>query len=285
MAASALLAAGQRVGMAEAEVRTDQEAEHEHGSPWPFVIAIGAVIGYVGLVISVPLLVFGVIIFLAGAVGWLRDDLHSVSRAVYGTATAISEKFRHVSDRKLAVWLFLATEIMFFSALIGTSWTLRFRNSYGLPWATPGQILDVPITALNTFILFASSLTMVEALASIERGDEKRMRRFLVLTLVLGIAFLAIQAREFYTLYFIEGLTFTSAPHGVNPLYGQTFFVQTGTHGAHVTAGVFALTYTTIKAWKGGFTKENHEGVELVALYWNFVDVVWIFLFTIVYLI
>jgi heme/copper-type cytochrome/quinol oxidase subunit 3 len=272
--------------MAEAEVRSEHEAEHEHGSPWPFVVAIGAAIAYVGLVISIPLLVFGVIVFLAGAVGWLRDDLHSVSRAVYGGATAVAAKFRHVSDRKLAVWLLLATEVMFFSALIGTSWTLRFRTSSVLtPWALPGQVLDVPITALNTFILFASSLTMVEALASIERGDQKRMRRFLICTLLLGIAFLAIQAREFYTLYFIDGLTFTHAPDGINSLYGPTFFVQTGTHGAHVLAGVFALSYTTIKAWRGGFTKENHEAVELVALYWNFVDVVWIFLFTIVYLI
>ena len=274
--------------MAEAEGIKLHEPEHfhEHGSPWPFIVAIGATLTYAGLVTLLPLMIFGIIVFVAGAVGWLRDDLHTISKPITGAVTAVGDAFRHVSDRKLAVWLLLATEIMFFAAIIGTAWTLRFRtSSLESPWAYPGQILDIPITAINTFILFASSLTMVEALASIERGEQRRMRAFLVATLILGITFLVVQGREFYTLYFVDGLTFTSAPFGVNPLYGPTFYAQTGTHGAHVLAGVLAVTYTTIKAFKGGFTKENHEALELVALYWNFVDVVWIFLFTIVYLI
>ena len=103
--------------------------------------------------------------------------------------------------------------------------------------------------------------------------------------MLLGTTFLSIQAFEYQKLYFGEGLTFKSAPFGVNPLYGPTFFAQTGVHGSHVTAGVLAMAYITRKAFKGGFTKENHEAVELVGLYWHFVDVVWIFLFTIVYLI
>src|SRR2546425_636001 len=94
-----------------------------------------------------------------------------------------------------------------------------------------------------------------------------------------------VQACEYQKLYCGEGLTFKTAPCGVNPLYGPTFYAQTGVHGSHVTAGVFAMAYITRKAFKGGFTKENHEAVELVGLYWHFVDVVWIFLFTIVYLI
>src|SRR2546426_417238 len=105
------------------------------------------------------------------------------------------------------------------------------------------------------------------------------------LFLATEITFLSIQAFEYQHLYFGEGLTFKSAPFGVNPLYGPTFFAQTGVHGSHVTAGVLAMAYITRKAFKGGFTKENHEAVELVGLYWHFVDVVWIFLFTIVYLI
>src|SRR5438105_6119746 len=102
-----------------------------------------------------------------------------------------------------------------------------------------------------------------------------------------GITFLSIQAFEYQHLYFGEGLTFTHAPlgSGVNPLYGPAFYAQTGVHGSHVTAGVLALAYVTRKAFKGGFTKENHEAIELVGLYWHFVDVVWIFLFTIVYLV
>ncbi|TLZ71324.1 MAG: heme-copper oxidase subunit III, partial [Methanobacteriota archaeon] len=127
--------------------------------------------------------------------------------------------------------------------------------------------------------------TMVEALGAIERGNQKRLRLFLAATLLLGITFLSIQAFEYQHLYFGEHLTFKSAPFNVNPLYGPTFYAQTGVHGSHVTAGVIGMAYVTRKAFKGGFTKENHEAVELVGLYWHFVDVVWIFLFTIVYLI
>src|SRR5436309_2028754 len=176
------------------------------------------------------------------------------------------------------------------TASIGASWTLRLRtttlgDAFQGPWAQPGEILNVPLTGLNTFILICSSLTMVEGLAAAERGDQRKLRIFLLATLLLGMTFLSIQAFEYQKLYFGEGLTFKSAPFGVNPLYGPTFYAQTGVHGSHVTAGVLAMAYITRKAFKGGFTKENHEAVELVGLYWHFVDVVWIFLFTIVYLI
>ena len=272
--------------MAEARVRRHREVNVHHGTPWPFVIALGAAVGYVGLLVSMPMLVLGVLVFAVGAIGWLRDDVHTVPKPFYGVGAALESRLPQVSARKLAVWLFLATEVMFFSAIIGASWTLRFRTSTPTnPWAYSGQILNVPGTAFVTFILICSSLTMVEALAAIERGDQKRLRIFLLATMLLGITFLAFQANEFYHLYFADGLTFSSAPYGVNPLYGPTFFAQTGTHGAHVTAGVLALAYLNIKAWKGGLTKENHETVELIGLYWHFVDVVWIFLFTLVYLI
>lgn len=275
------------------ETRVDAQgvkAEAHHGSPWPFVLAIGMAVGYTGLVLigsdyRYPLLFGGLLIFVVGLLGWLRDDIHVLPKPFFGVGVSQESALGKVSARKLAMWLFLATEIMFFSAIIGSAWTLRFRTADLGPWATPGQILNIPGTAVATFILICSSLTMVEALAAIERGDQRRLRIFLAATLLLGLSFLAFQANEFYHLYFEQGLTFTSAPYGVNRLYGPTFFIQTGTHGAHVTAGVCAMAYTLSKALKGGFTKENHETVELVGLYWHFVDVVWIFLFTLVYLI
>ena len=252
-----------------------------HGSLWPFVLGFGAAIGYAGLVMDLRILGLGVVIFVAGALGWLRDDVRSPSRADYGTLIAPASVVR-VSSRKLATWLFLATEIMFFSAIIGVSWSLRVRSA---DWAEQGEVLNVPLTGLNTFILICSSLTMVEALAAAERGNQKQLKLFLAATLALGITFLSIQGFEYLKLFFEEGLTFTSAPGPINDLYGSTFYIQTGVHGSHVLAGVLAMAYTTIKAFRGGFTKENHEAVELVGLYWHFVDVVWIFLFTIVYLI
>ncbi len=269
-----------------------EEGEEHHGSPWPVIIAIGMTVAYVGIVsVSVPLLLVGLVIFMGGAGAWIHEDIQRPSSAFYGVVSAVQTRLPQVSARKLGMWLVLATEIMFFSAIIGSSWTLRLRTTvpgtlaYGGPWATPGEILNVPLTGLNTFILICSSLTMVEALAAIERGDQRKLRLFLLATLLLGITFVSIQAFEYNKLYFGEGLTFKSAPDGVNPLYGPTFYAQTGVHGSHVTAGVLAMAYLTRKAFKGGFTKENHEAVELVGLYWHFVDVVWIFLFTIVYLI
>jgi heme/copper-type cytochrome/quinol oxidase subunit 3 len=277
--------------MAHSEVAGEGEEEH-HGSPWPVIIAVGMGVGYVGIVLaSIPILLVGVAIFGSGAGGWVHQDLQRPSSAFYGLVAAVESKFPRVSARKLGIWLFLVTEIMFFSAIIGSSWTLRLRTGTpGLPsfqglWATPGEILNVPLTGVNTFVLICSSLTMVEALAAVERGDQRKLRLFSLATLLLGIAFLGIQAFEYQHLYFGEGLTFTRAPFGVNPLYGATFYAQTGVHGSHVTAGVLGLAYITRKAFKGGFTKENHEAVELAGLYWHFVDVVWIFLFTIVYLI
>ena len=277
--------------MAHSEVAGEGEEEH-HGSPWPVIIAVGMGVGYVGIVLaSIPILLVGVAIFGSGAGGRVHQDLQRPSSAFYGLVAAVESKFPRVSARKLGIWLFLVTEIMFFSAIIGSSWTLRLRTGTpGLPsfqglWATPGEILNVPLTGVNTFVLICSSLTMVEALAAVERGDQRKLRLFSLATLLLGIAFLGIQAFEYQHLYFAEGLTFTHAPFGVNPLYGATFYAQTGVHGSHVTAGVLGLAYITRKAFKGGFTKENHEAVELAGLYWHFVDVVWIFLFTIVYLI
>jgi len=279
--------------MAHPEPAGEEEEEH-HGSPWPVIIAVGMGVGYVGIVsASIPMLLVGLVIFAGGAGGWIHQDMQRASSAFYGLATAVESRFPRVSARKLGMWLFLATEIMFFSAIIGSSFTLRLRTgtpglpTFGGPWATPGQILNVPLTGLNTFILICSSLTMVEALAAIERDDKVKHRIFMLATLLLGITFLSIQAFEYQKLYFGDGLTFTHAPigSGVNPLYGPTFYAQTGVHGSHVTAGVLALAYVTRKAFKGGFTKENHEAVELVGLYWHFVDVVWIFLFTIVYLV
>lgn len=272
----------------------DAGDEEHHGSPWPVIIAVGMGIGYVGIVsASIPILLVGVAVFAGGTGGWLRDDMRRPSSAFYGLRAAVESRLPPVSARKLALWLFLVTEIMFFSAIIGASWTLRLRTStpgptFEAPWAAPGEILNVLLTGVNTFILICSSLTMVEALAAIERGDQRKVRYFLLATLLLGITFLSIQAYEYQKLYFSEGLTFTQVPaHAseVNKLYGPTFYAQTGVHGSHVTAGVLAMAYVTRKAFKGGFTKENHEAVELVGLYWHFVDVVWIFLFTIVYLI
>ena len=195
---------------------------------------------------------------------------HTAASEHHGTPT-----WQGIPTTKFAIWLFLASEVMFFAGLIGAYIVLRG----GAPeWPVVSNILNVPLVAGNTFILIVSSVTMVRALAAIEDGDPKGMRRMLLATAGLGIVFLSIQAFEWGALI-NEGTTVSA------DLFGSVFFTLTGFHGLHVLGGVLALLYTIAKAFRGNFTQASHGGVELMGLYWHFVDVVWIFLFTIVYLI
>ncbi len=189
-----------------------------------------------------------------------------------------------VYNQKFGIWVFLLSEVMFFTGLIGSYIILRFAHPEA--FAEPGTVLNVPLTAANTFILIVSSVTMVKAFAAIELGDQVWLRRWLVATVVLGIIFLSIQGVEYVELArhgFVPVVSQYTAEGA--PLYGMTFYVMTGFHGAHVTIGVGCMIFTTVKAFRGKYTQANHAGVEVVGLYWHFVDLVWIVLFTIVYLI
>ena len=179
-----------------------------------------------------------------------------------------------VDNRKLGVWTFLGSEVVFFSSLIVTYVIMSGRAVSG---PTPGQALSISLVAANTFVLICSSLTMVSALASIQKGDQRGLRLWLLATALLGLAFLAGQGFEFVTLY-RQGLTLRSS------LFGASFFTLTGFHGGHVAIGVIAICFVLVRALTGGVTQSNHLAVELVGLYWHFVDVVWIALFATIYL-
>lgn len=193
-----------------------------------------------------------------------------------------------VDSRKLAIWVFLASEVIFFSGLIGTGILLRVLSP-AAEWAEPGEVLNVPLTSLNTFILIVSSVTVVKGLEALQENKHHLFRYFMLATAVLGITFLGIQVYEYIELYG-HGLTFTQyvSEHShetvISP-YGTAFYIQTGFHGAHVFGGVLWLLYIVIKAFGGGYSAEDYMGVEIFGLYWHFVDLVWILLFTIVYLI
>ena len=197
-----------------------------------------------------------------------------------------------VYNLKFGMWVFLLSEVMFFTGLIGAYIILRFARPE--QFAQPGVILNVPLTGVNTFILICSSVTMVKAFAAIENGDQKGLQRWLVATIVLGLVFLSIQFIE-YRVLASEGfvpMAENYAAHGRagghdvlgGPLYGSTFYTMTGFHGTHVSIGVLCLIFTAWKAYRGKYTQANHGGVEIMGLYWHFVDLVWIILFTIVYL-
>jgi cytochrome c oxidase subunit III len=200
-----------------------------------------------------------------------------------------------VYNLKLGMWVFLLSEVMFFTALIGAY--IILRAAHPEHFAAPDVVLNVPLTAVNTFLLICSSVTMVKAFAAIEHGDQRGLRLWLLATVALGSLFLSVQVYEYIQLAhegfvpMAEGYAAVGR-HGEHggpiiggPLYGATFYTMTGFHGFHVLLGVLALIWITIRAFRGKYTQASHGGVETMGLYWHFVDLVWIILFTIVYLI
>jgi cytochrome c oxidase subunit 3/cytochrome o ubiquinol oxidase subunit 3 len=180
-----------------------------------------------------------------------------------------------VSNEKLAMWAFLGSECLLFGALISTYLLYKGRSISG---PTPEDIFDIPYTSVSSFVLLMSSLTMVLALSAIQRGDERRLRLWLLATASLGASFIAGQVYEF-TAFYREGLSLTTS------LFGSSFFTLTGFHGAHVTLGIVMLLSLFGMSMRGALPQARSETVELVGLYWHFVDVVWIVIFTVVYLI
>jgi cytochrome c oxidase subunit 3/cytochrome o ubiquinol oxidase subunit 3 len=174
------------------------------------------------------------------------------------------------------MWAFLGSECLLFGALISVYLLYKGQSLHGT--ISPKDVYDIPYTSVSSFVLLMSSLTMVLALAAIQRGDQHRLRVWLLTTALLGATFVGGQTYEF-TVFIREGLKLHTN------LFGSSFFVLTGFHGAHVTIGVLMLLSLFSLSLKGRLPTEKAETVELVGLYWHFVDIVWIVIFTLVYLI
>lgn len=191
---------------------------------------------------------------------------------------------------KLGMWIFLIGDTMSFGALLAAYAALRAGAGI-IGWVTPDEILGINLTAFMTFLLICSSVTMVKALESIQKGDVGKMCDFLGLTILGGIIFLGLQAYE-WTHLIKHGLTLTGLPeHGLSgdiikgsTLFGPTFYAITGFHGLHVTGGVIYLIVILRNGWNGRYTAEVNHEVEIVGLYWHFVDLIWIMVFTFIYL-
>jgi heme/copper-type cytochrome/quinol oxidase subunit 3 len=179
---------------------------------------------------------------------------------------------------KMAMWAFLGSECLFFGSLISTYLLYRNRASPGSSSPLPRDIYDIPYTSVSSFVLLMSSLTMVLALAAIQRGDLRGLRAWLMATATLGMVFIGGQIYEFTT-FVEEGLTLSASPAG------SAFFVLTGFHGAHVTVGILMLLSLVGISMTGRLMQQDAHKVELIGLYWHFVDIVWIIIFTVVYLI
>jgi cytochrome c oxidase subunit 3/cytochrome o ubiquinol oxidase subunit 3 len=180
-----------------------------------------------------------------------------------------------LSNNKLGMWLFLGSECLLFGGLISTYMLYRGRHSENLG---PDQLWDIPFTSSSSFVLLMSSLTMVLAVSSAKRADDRNTKLWLSITALLGSLFVAGQVYEFTTFY-REGLGYTTS------LFSSSFFTLTGFHGVHVSVGIIMLLSLVGMITKGRIHGDKAEVVELIGLYWHFVDIVWILIFTLVYLI
>jgi cytochrome c oxidase subunit 3 len=177
-----------------------------------------------------------------------------------------------VDARVLGMLLFIASEIMLFGSFFTAYFFIRVSGSE--PWPLPPFHLPVFIAGVNTAILVTSSFSMHWALQSIKRGNRAGLQAGLVLTFLMGLSFLLTQISEYARVGF--------APH--DGAFGTIFYCLTGLHGAHVFVGLTILLFITIRSFRGHFSPEHHHGVEIGGIYWHFVDVMWIVVYSTVYI-
>ena len=185
----------------------------------------------------------------------------------------IANQSSRVDSATLGMLLFIASEIMLFGSFYTIYFFVRVVNN-APEWPPAPFKLPVFVAGVNTIILVTSSFTIHWALQGIKRGNRAALKGGLVLTIALGLTFLLTQAREYSRIGF--------APH--DGAFGSVFFGLTGLHGAHVFVGLTILTFVMIRAFRGHFTPDHHHGVEIAGIYWHFVDVMWIVVYTTVYI-
>jgi cytochrome c oxidase subunit I+III len=269
---------------------------HEEHMSWrPIQLALGVMVSFFGLsfltlgTIAPGVTVAynqqaGVLVLLAGFVidaytllGWASDDTLNKFKFYEG----VTERwpFTSIPKMRLGMWIFLSSDIIVFGAIIASDLYLRVNSP--VAWPIAGSIHDVIIGLILTVVLLTSGLTAVLALMAAKAGENKRLIQYLAITLTLATTFMVIKGAEWYG-YITGSLGFT--PWG-GTLPESTYFFTVGVHGAHVTAGIVLMVYLIQKARKGGFSKDNYMGVENFALYWAFVDIIWMFVFPLFYLI
>lgn len=244
------------------------------------------------------------------------SDIATFPVSLPDTSAKPASQSAPVTPGKLAMWLFLATEIMFFTGLIGSYIVLRAGSpptaysdkfspntaitaisnpeevkffNWPLPYDTAVNPLSIDLTAVNTFILICSSVTMVLALGAAQRDDKKMTTRFLFATMLIGGTFLSVQVYEYYQLMighiYPIGVSATGHFTPDVSLFASCFFTMTGFHGTHVAVGVFMIFCAFLQSLRGTYGANHYASLEYIGLYWHFVDLVWIILFTVVYLI
>ncbi len=249
------------------DIPQDDEHEEIHLPPSslaPLIVAVGATFLLLGVLFK-PFLVLGLGIALFGGLKMARFpevDLHP-------------HFFLELDSRKLGMWTFLGSEVMFFTGLIGSF--IYFKVLRPEDFEAAHEILSLPLATLGTSVLIVSSFAVVMGLEALQSNDRRVFFNWMGLAILLGATFVSIQAVEWATLMH-EGIK-------AKDIFGTAFFATTGFHGLHVLGGVTWLVLLMIRAVRGEYSADNTLGVEMFGLYWHFVDVVWIVLFTVIYLI
>jgi len=211
----------------------------------------------------------------------------------HGETLALREQFDTAEQQKeastLGMWIFLITEVMFFGGMF-LAYTV-YRNLYPTVFAIASSSLDAVIGAINTAVLLCSSFTMVLAVRAAQLGQRKAIILFLILTLILGLTFLGVKAYEWdrkFEEHHVPGPAFHlegTPQQGPAQLFFSLYFAMTGLHALHMVVGVGILTWLLIQTYKGKFSAQYMTPVDVAGLYWHFVDIIWIFLFPLLYLI
>jgi len=228
-----------------------------------------------GVALSPSLALVSLAAILVTTAYWFRDHIRE-KFSIVGERAAENWPFFTQSKEKLGVWVFLASEIIIFGSIISSYLYVRVAS---ITWPAATQTHNLTIGTLNTIILLTSSLSIILALQSIKEGNRKGLIAGLGATMILGVAFLAIKLGFEWPELLAKGFNLSSG------LAADTYYATTGAHAIHVAVGLVAVIYLLAKAVRGGFTVENHHAVENVGVYWHFVDIVWMFLFPLFYLI
>ena len=186
-----------------------------------------------------------------------------------------NDPFGKATTGKLGMWLFIIIDCLSFAGLLIAGAALRASAP---SWPAAGELLNIPLTAFNTFLLICTSFTMVMALNAIQKGDQAGLKKYLTYTMAGGLIFLGIQVYEYYHFIVNDFLLNTS-------IYSGVFYVTTCFHGLHVLSGVIYIACILYAASKGRYSADNWDHVEILGLFWHFVDLVWILVFTVIYLI
>lgn len=252
----------------------NEHSEDKH-SFMPIVISVGVSILLLGLIIYIPLFVAGLIITAVALLKVFKDGFEekfSKSKETPEEAWPLEQQ----GKEKIGVWVFLTSEILIFGSLIAAYVYVRLGSS---SWPIASQTHNVILGMINTIILLTSSLSIVLALYFIRAGNTTGLKVGLTSAFALGSAFLVIKLGFEWPELIRKGFTINSG------LPGSTYYVLTGVHAVHLAAGLVAVGYLMLRAFNGGFNSSKHSGVENVGLYWHFVDIVWMFLFPLFYLI